>query len=123
VVVDERQVTRHPEGMGAVDAAVLMCAGVTVYAALKRCKLRSGQRVGIIGCGGGLGHLGLQFALAMGLRVVGVDNADGPLRLAEDVMKGKDAVWIVDAILKRLLAVKGNKLNPRGCLHTVHPRG
>jgi propanol-preferring alcohol dehydrogenase len=83
--------------MGAVDAAVLMCAGVTVYAALKRCKLRSGQRVGIIGCGGGLGHLGLQFALAMGLRVVGVDNADGPLRLAEDVMKGKDAVWIVDA--------------------------
>jgi hypothetical protein len=59
----------------------------------------------------------------MGLRVVGVDNADGPLRLAEDVMKGKDAVWIVDAILKRLLAVKGNKLNPRGCLHTVHPRG
>jgi propanol-preferring alcohol dehydrogenase len=96
-VVDERQVARLPEGMGAVDAAVLMCAGVTVYAALKRCGLRSRQRVGIIGCGGGLGHLGLQFALAMGLRVVGVDNADGPLRLAKDVVKGKDAAWIVDA--------------------------
>lgn len=96
-VVDERQVALLPEGMGAVDAAVLMCAGVTVYAALKRCQLRSGDRVGIVGCGGGLGHLGLQFALRMGLRVVGVDNEDGPLRLSNNVVKGEDAAWIVDA--------------------------
>jgi propanol-preferring alcohol dehydrogenase len=96
-VVDERQVAPLPEGMGPVDAAVLMCAGVTVYGALKRCKLKPGQRVGIVGCGGGLGHLGLQFAVSMGLRVVGVDNADGPLRLAREVVESKEAVRIVDA--------------------------
>ena len=67
-VVDSRQVAPIPDGMSAVDTAVLMCAGVTVYAALKRCRLKPGQRVGILGCGGGLGHLGLQFAVAMGYR-------------------------------------------------------
>ena len=99
-VVDSRQVAPIPEGVSAVDTAVLMCAGVTVYAALKRCGLRPGQRVGIMGCGGGLGHLGLQFAARMGLRVVGVDNADAPLRLAREVVAGSD-VEIVDARVRK----------------------
>lgn len=81
-VVDCRQVAPLPDEMGAVDAAPLMCAGVTIYAALKKAGLYPGQRIGIIGCGGGLGHLGLQFATKMGLRVYGVDNADRPLELA-----------------------------------------
>ena len=70
-----------------METAPLMCAGLTVFAALKRCKLEPGDTVGIIGCGGGLGHLGLQFAIEMGYRVVGVDNADAPLRLAKDCLK------------------------------------
>ncbi|RYP08655.1 hypothetical protein DL764_001783 [Monosporascus ibericus] len=86
--VDSRQVAPIPENLSAVDTAVLMCAGVTVYAALKRCRLKPGQRVGIMGCGGGLGHLGLQFAVQMGLEVWGVDNADAPLRLAGEVASG-----------------------------------
>ncbi|KAK4463002.1 chaperonin 10-like protein, partial [Cladorrhinum samala] len=84
-VVDSRQVTPIPESMGAVDAATLMCAGVTIYGALKKCGLKRGQRVGIMGAGGGLGHLGVQFAEKMGLKVLGVDVADGPLRLARAV--------------------------------------
>ncbi len=84
-VVDSRQVAPIPDGMSAVDTAVLMCAGVTVYSALKRCQLKPGQRVGILGCGGGLGHLGIQFATNMGLKVLGVDNADAPLQLARSV--------------------------------------
>jgi propanol-preferring alcohol dehydrogenase len=84
--------------MSAVDTAVLMCAGVTVYAALKRCKLDRGQRVGIMGCGGGLGHLGLQFAVKMGFKVLGVDAADAPLQLARDLTADDGtSVWIVDA--------------------------
>jgi D-arabinose 1-dehydrogenase-like Zn-dependent alcohol dehydrogenase len=74
-----------PDTMSAVDAAPLMCAGVTIYRALKRCQLSAGQRVGIVGAGGGLGHLGLQFAEAMGLRTTGVDAADGPLQLAKSL--------------------------------------
>ncbi|KAL2106351.1 hypothetical protein VUR80DRAFT_6855 [Thermomyces stellatus] len=96
-VVDARQVAPIPDGMSAVDAAVLMCAGLTIYAALKRCGLKPGERVGIMGCGGGLGHLGLQFATGMGLRVVGVDNSDGPLKLARETTS---EARIVDARTK-----------------------
>ncbi|KAK3936746.1 putative alcohol dehydrogenase protein [Diplogelasinospora grovesii] len=98
VVVDSRQVTPIPDGLSSVDTAVLMCAGLTIYAALKRCDLRQGQRVGIIGCGGGLGHLGLQFAYHMGLKVVGVDNAEKPLQLAQTIAdSGRAETQIVDA--------------------------
>lgn len=93
-VVDARQVAPLPDGLEAIDAAPLMCAGITIYNALKRCELSPGQRVGIIGCGGGLGHLGLQFAEAMGLRTIGIDAADGPLKLARGL--GTNA-QIIDA--------------------------
>ncbi|KAI1343126.1 GroES-like protein [Xylariaceae sp. FL0016] len=101
-VVDRRQIAPIPEGMSAVDTAVLMCAGVTIYAALKRCQLTPGRRVGIMGCGGGLGHLGLQFAVKMGFKVVGVDVSDGPLKLAHDVAGG---AYIVDARLEEAESV------------------
>ncbi|KAJ9623890.1 hypothetical protein H2203_005335 [Taxawa tesnikishii (nom. ined.)] len=93
-VVDSRQVAPIPDALSAVETAPLMCAGVTVYAALKRCGLKPGQRVGISGCGGGLGHIGLQFATKMGLKTVGVDAADGPLELAQSLNTG---ARIVDA--------------------------
>ncbi|KAK5689268.1 hypothetical protein LTR17_026380 [Elasticomyces elasticus] len=93
-VVDARQVALLPEEISPVDAAPLMCAGITIFGALKRCKLERGQRVGIVGAGGGLGHLGLQFATAMGLRTVGVDAADAPLQLARNL---KTDAQIVDA--------------------------
>ncbi|KAI0871235.1 alcohol dehydrogenase-like protein [Hypoxylon argillaceum] len=84
-VVDGRQIAVTPDSLSAVDTALLMCAGVTIFNALKRCALQPGQRVGIVGCGGGLGHLGLQFATKMGFKVLGVDNADAPLQLARDL--------------------------------------
>jgi D-arabinose 1-dehydrogenase-like Zn-dependent alcohol dehydrogenase len=87
-VVDERQVAKIPEELTPVEVAPLMCAGLTVYAALKRCALKPGQRVGIMGCGGGLGHLGLQFGTKMGYQVHGFDAADGPLALASSLETG-----------------------------------
>ncbi|KAF2186219.1 alcohol dehydrogenase-like protein [Zopfia rhizophila CBS 207.26] len=93
-VVDAQQLAPIPASMTAVEAAPLMCAGITIYAALKRCQLQPGQRVGIMGCGGGLGHLGLQYAVKMGLRVIGIDAADGPLKLAKSLNTG---ARIVDA--------------------------
>lgn len=94
VVVDARQVAVLPDSMTAVTAAPLTCAGITIYNALKKAYLSSGQRVAIIGAGGGLGNLGLQFAEAMDLRTIGVDAADGPLKLAKSL--GTKAT-IVDA--------------------------
>lgn len=86
---------RVPAALRAVDVAPLMCAGVTIFGALKRCAPQLGPRgkgtVGIVGCGGGLGHLGVQFAVRMGYRVVGVDSKDEALRLAEEVGGGVGA--------------------------------
>ncbi|KAF2475334.1 GroES-like protein [Lindgomyces ingoldianus] len=93
-VVDARQLALIPASMTPVETAPLMCAGITIFAALKRCQLSPGERVGIMGCGGGLGHLGLQYAVKMGLRVIGVDAADGPLNLAVGLNTGAQ---IVDA--------------------------
>lgn len=93
-VVDARQLAPIPQSMTAVETAPLMCAGITIYAALKRCRLQHGERIGIMGCGGGLGHLGLQYAVKMGFKVLGVDAADGPLQLAHGLNTGAK---IVDA--------------------------
>ncbi|PGG95260.1 hypothetical protein AJ79_10160 [Helicocarpus griseus UAMH5409] len=117
-VVDARQVAVIPTGMSAAEAAPLMCAGVTIYAALKKLGLERGQGIGIIGCGGGLGHLGLQFAVKMGLDVIGVDNADRPLQLARELNTG---ARIVDArseeaadIAQGVNSTKGGKPRPSG---------
>ncbi|KAF2264966.1 alcohol dehydrogenase-like protein, partial [Lojkania enalia] len=93
-VVDARQLAPMPASLSAVETAPLMCAGITIYAALKRCELEPSDRVGIMGCGGGLGHLGLQYAVKMGYKVLGVDAAEGPLKLANDLKTG---ARIVDA--------------------------
>jgi D-arabinose 1-dehydrogenase-like Zn-dependent alcohol dehydrogenase len=93
-VVDSRQVAPLPASMSAREAAPLMCAGLTIYAALQNCELQPGQRVAIIGCGGGLGHLGIQFAHRMGLKVVGTDTSKGALNLARQLAKQST---IVDA--------------------------
>jgi D-arabinose 1-dehydrogenase-like Zn-dependent alcohol dehydrogenase len=97
-IVDARQLTPIPEKLNAVQTAPLMCAGITIYAALKRCNLQQGDRVGILGAGGGLGHLGLQYGVHMGYRVLGVEAADAPLRLANSVASDLDPLpLIVDA--------------------------
>jgi alcohol dehydrogenase, propanol-preferring len=68
-------VTPIPEGLSSPDAAPLLCAGVTVYAALRKSEAKSGQWVVISGAGGGLGHLGTQIASkGMALRVLGIDH-------------------------------------------------
>jgi propanol-preferring alcohol dehydrogenase len=61
--------------------APILCAGVTTYRGLKRCMARPGQWVAVIGIGG-LGHIAVQYARAMGLRVVAVDVAEDKLALA-----------------------------------------
>ncbi|KAL6250947.1 hypothetical protein RBB50_001155 [Rhinocladiella similis] len=94
-IVDSKQVSLVPGQMAAVQVAPLMCAGLTIYAALRKCNLKPGQRVGIIGCGGGLGHLGLQFAVQMGLKTTGVDVSPKALDLARELKTG---CRIVDAL-------------------------
>ena len=71
-----------PGGADPVEVAPVLCAGVTVYKGLKMTEARPGQWVTISGIGG-LGHIAVQYAVAMGLRVVAVDIADDKLALAK----------------------------------------
>lgn len=97
-VVDARQLAPIPDTLTAVETAPLMCAGVTIYGALKRSGLKAGDRVGILGAGGGLGHLGLQYGVKMGYKVLGIEAADEPLKLAQHVASRLDPrPYIVDA--------------------------
>lgn len=79
VVVPHQAVARLPEGLAAVDAGLLLCAGVTTYNALRNSGARAGETVAVLGIGG-LGHLALQYAARMGFRTVavsrGADKAD-----------------------------------------------
>jgi propanol-preferring alcohol dehydrogenase len=61
-----------PEGISDAEAAPINCAGVTAYKAIKVSEARPGQWVVIVGAAGGLGFYALQYARAMGLKVIAV---------------------------------------------------
>jgi alcohol dehydrogenase (NADP+) len=69
IVVDQDFVLHIPEGMDPAATAPLLCAGITTYSPLKHWKVGPGQKVGIVGLGG-LGHVGLKIAAALGAHVV-----------------------------------------------------
>lgn len=69
-------VTLLPKDVPFDAVAPVLCAGVTAYKGLKESSARPGQTVAIVGAGGGLGSLALQYAKAMGLRVVAIDGGE-----------------------------------------------
>ena len=81
MLVDATYAAILPEGADPVEVAPILCAGVTVYKGLKMTEARPGQWVVISGIGG-LGHIAVQYARAMGLRVAAVDIDDAKLELA-----------------------------------------
>ena len=70
-----------PDGLSAVEAAPLFCAGLTVYRALKGAGIVAGQRLAIFGIGG-LGHLAVQIGRAFGAEVTAIDISEEKLELA-----------------------------------------
>ncbi|MGQ4419293.1 alcohol dehydrogenase [Streptomyces sp. SAS_269] len=71
VLVPVDALARIPEGLAAGDAGPMACAGVTTYNGLRRSSARPGDLVAVLGLGG-LGHLGVQYAAAMGFETVGI---------------------------------------------------
>lgn len=82
MIVDARESSMIPEGVTYETTAPMACAGITIWGGLVRAGLKAGETVALVGAGGGLGHLGCQFAKAMGLQVVGIDARDEGLELA-----------------------------------------
>jgi alcohol dehydrogenase, propanol-preferring len=90
IVADPKYVAQIPKGLAAVEAAPLLCAGITTYKGIKQTEAKAGEWVAISGCGG-LGHLAVQYAKAMGLHVAAIDIDDAKLKHAKEL--GADLVF------------------------------
>lgn len=73
-----------PEGLAAVDAGPLLCAGITTYNSLRNSGARAGDTVAVHGIGG-LGHLAIQYAHQMGFRVVAISTSESKRALATEL--------------------------------------
>jgi uncharacterized zinc-type alcohol dehydrogenase-like protein len=91
IVVDEAFVLRVPNGLDPAGTAPLLCAGITTYSPLRHWKVSKGQKVGIVGLGG-LGHMGVKFAHALGAHVVLFTTS--PNKVADARRLGADEVVI-----------------------------
>jgi alcohol dehydrogenase, propanol-preferring len=81
---DARYVGRLPDRVAFGDAAPVLCAGVTVYKGLKETEVRPGEWVAVSGIGG-LGHMAIQYAKAMGMHVAAIDVHAEKLALAREL--------------------------------------
>ena len=95
IVVDENYVLRIPDGLPLEGAAPLLCAGITTYSPLRHFGVKKGDKVAVVGLGG-LGHMGVKLAKALGAHVTvlsrSMSKKDDALRLgADDYLATGDA--------------------------------
>lgn len=98
--IDSRTAAVLPDKVSFETAAPLACAGCTIYRGVVLSGVKKGEWLAMTGSGGGLGHLGVQFAKALGLNVVGIDARDEGLELTKkggadvviDARKGHEEV-------------------------------
>jgi len=84
MIAEARGIAAIPDELTSVEAAPLLCAGITTYNALRNAGLRGGDLVAVQGIGG-LGHLGVQFARHLGFRTVAIGRGADKERLAKDL--------------------------------------
>jgi len=106
MVVSARALALIPDDLSAIEAAPMLCAGVTTYNALRRAGLKAGDLVAVLGIGG-LGHLAIQFASRMGLRVVAVGRGRSKEALARQLGARDYIDGEADDIAARLNAMGG----------------
>jgi uncharacterized zinc-type alcohol dehydrogenase-like protein len=103
IVVSERFVVRIPEKLDLAAAAPILCAGITTYSPLKHFNVKAGDKVGVLGMGG-LGHMGIKFAKAMGAEVTLFTRSEA--KAEEARRQGADHV-IVSTDAKQMKAAAG----------------
>ncbi|MFF9345874.1 alcohol dehydrogenase catalytic domain-containing protein [Streptomyces sp. NPDC014734] len=84
VIAPADALARIPDALAATDAAPLGCAGVTTYNGLRRSSARPGDLVAVLGIGG-LGHLGVRYAVAMGFETVAIARGAAKAAFAEEL--------------------------------------
>lgn len=91
IVVDERFVLRVPANLNLAGAAPLLCAGITTYSPMRQWGVNKGKKVGVVGLGG-LGHMGVKLAHALGAHVVAFTTS--PNKTEDALRLGADEVVI-----------------------------
>ena len=91
IVVEQKFVLRLEKNLDKPDAAPLLCAGITMYSPLRQYNVSKGDKIGIIGLGG-LGHMGIKLAVAMGAKVVAITSSHNKSRDAIEL--GADQVLV-----------------------------
>ncbi|MGY3451623.1 alcohol dehydrogenase AdhP [Bradyrhizobium sp. USDA 4353] len=106
VIASAAFAARLPANVDFAKVAPILCAGVTTYKGLKETDTRPGEWVVISGVGG-LGHVAIQYAKAMGLKAIGLDIADDKLKLALEA-GAEHAVNALDKdAVERVIAITG----------------
>ena len=95
IVANQDFVLNIPEGLNIAAVAPILCAGVTTYSPLKQRNIKAGDKVGIIGIGG-LGHMGVMIAKAMGAKVVAITTQED--KRQDALALGADEVLISDDV-------------------------
>ncbi|EIM81787.1 mannitol-1-phosphate dehydrogenase M1PDH1 [Stereum hirsutum FP-91666 SS1] len=124
-----------PPSVSSPEAVSVLCAGLTVYSALKKTNTTVGNWVVVPGAGGGLGHLAIQFAVAMGLRVLAIDTgaekkavclasgAEHFIDFKEFPLDAESPAGPVTPVAKEIIKFAYNEslwyLRPKGTLVTV----
>lgn len=91
ILVSERFVVKVPDGLDPAAAAPILCAGITTYSPLRHVGVKPGDQVGVVGMGG-LGHMGIKLAKAMGAEVTLFTRSES--KVAEGKRNGADRVVI-----------------------------
>jgi alcohol dehydrogenase/propanol-preferring alcohol dehydrogenase len=84
MIAPAEALARVPEELSSIDAAPLMCAGITTFNALRNSGVRPGEAAAILGLGG-LGHLGVQFSAKLGFKTVAIDRGQDKALLAHQL--------------------------------------
>ncbi|MEO8620137.1 MAG: alcohol dehydrogenase AdhP [bacterium] len=120
ILANPEYVAHIPAGLTAIQAAPIICAGVTTYKGIKVADVRSGEWIAISGVGG-LGHLAIQYAKAMGLKVCAVDVDDR--KLAHATRLGADLVVNAKTTDAAAAVKKGTDGGAHGVLITAPSLG
>jgi propanol-preferring alcohol dehydrogenase len=99
-------VARIPDNLASEQAAPLLCAGVTVYRALKKSGITTGHRLAVFGIGG-LGHLAVQIGRELGADVTAIDISDEKLALARSLGASRTLNAASDKVVKQLRSQGG----------------
>ncbi|ASK33162.1 NAD(P)-dependent alcohol dehydrogenase [Alloalcanivorax mobilis] len=103
VVVSERFVLRIPDALDPATSAPILCAGITTYSPLRHYGVKAGDQVGVVGMGG-LGHMGVKFAKALGAEVTLFTRSES--KVGEAKKQGADRV-VVSTDKEQMKAIAG----------------